>query len=125
MRGIVILLIAFVNLPYLFSQSHENNDSELIYVGALETKKSRWPDNAYKPLEDTSTKKILRVMFYKDGQKWFSLKDEIADTQKYPSGREWYIAFDGKGLGTFHSKKKRYNVSMLPGHIPGIHITAY
>lgn len=66
-------------------------DTGNIYLGALET-------------SQTETIKIVRILFYKSGNEWYSLEKAIADSNLYPASVKWFIAFDGKEIGTFHSK---------------------
>ena len=88
-----LLFITFFwnNLLSQTNAVNTNNDKGFIYLGALET-------------AQTDSIKIVRVLFFKSGNEWHSLEKVIADSNLYPSLINWFIAFDGKEIGTFHSK---------------------
>lgn len=92
----------------MFSQSNRN-----YYLGILETKAALWPENEYLSPDDSTRKKILRVLFRFQNDKWYSLENDIADSTLYPSEASWIIAFDGKKIGQFSSYKAplRFNES--------------
>ncbi len=79
MNRIIIILIIITNYGYLFSQNQEIKEIEILYIGALETKRSTWPDNTSDAIKDTNEKKIVRPLFYKNANQWISLKQHIAD----------------------------------------------
>ncbi|MBU1355619.1 MAG: hypothetical protein KJ620_03560 [Candidatus Edwardsbacteria bacterium] len=107
MKRIIIILIFITNYSNLFSQNQEIKRDDILYIGALETKRSTWPDNTYDAIQDTNVKKIVRPLFYKNDNQWISLEKKIADYSIYPSGREWYVAFDSKNIGFFYSKREQ------------------
>ena len=78
------------------------NDKKQLYVGVLETKHFNWPEDPNK--NDSSTKKIVRALFYKSGKNWFSLQNDIANNDLYPLKADWTIAFDGRNIGQFKSE---------------------
>ncbi len=94
--------LAFAILFILLRFSFAENDT--IFVGTLETKFSRWPDTEYRNEGNLSTKKIVRVLFMKSGDRWISMCDSVVKQQMYPKSSKWYIAFDGRKLGHFSSK---------------------
>lgn len=77
--------------------------ADRLYVGVLETKHVAWPDESPHFSEKTGTKKVVRVLFYKDRDNWRSLKHDIINSKLYPSKVNWFIAFDGKNIGSFRS----------------------
>ena len=102
---IFFVLLIIQTVQFIYAQDPPENNTMQLYVGAVETHRGSWPqDNTVEGLNDTTMKKFLRVMFYKEGQYWVSLSDKIADTNLYPAGGKWYLAFDGKMPGSFHSK---------------------
>lgn len=78
------------------------NDNQRLYIGMLETKHFDWPE--YSNKNDSSTKKIVRVLFYKSGKSWSSLQNEIANKDLYPSKVDWTVTFDGRNIGQFISE---------------------
>jgi hypothetical protein len=99
------ILLIVLTVKFMHAQELTEKDIMLLYVGAVETHRSSWPrDNTLEGLNDTTMKKFLKVMFYREGQDWVSLSDKIADTNFYPAGGKWYLAFDGTMPGSFHSK---------------------
>jgi len=119
MREIVICLALFI-FSWLnsFSQNSLSQNSGFIYLGVLETKRSSWPENNYNDMQDSTTKKIVRVLFYKDQNEWKSLVNEIGNAHLYPSALKWFIAFDGKEIGSFHSKKEPLKFKDIPWTFP-------
>jgi hypothetical protein len=98
MRFIVFQILLLLYTVSLFSQNN-------IYLGILETKPAKWPDENYISENDSSRKKIVRVVFRYQNNVWYSLDKELGDSSLYPSKIDWVISFDGKKIGELSSYK--------------------
>lgn len=113
----VILIIGTCFTIGMYSKFIKNSfvdNSNFIYLGVLETKESSWGstyqerrDAEEQGIQDTTEKKIARVMFYKAQDKWNTLEKDIANSELYPTDCFWYITFDGKLIGNFQSSFAR------------------
>lgn len=97
-----ILPVAILCTAISYCQDPASNTG-ILYIGALETKPAIWPSGYYS--DDTSTKRIVKVLFYQQDHDWKSIESKINDPSVYPSACNWFIAFDGKQIGSLSSKK--------------------
>ena len=92
-------LSIFITLILTFSKLFSQTDTSTLYIGVMEEKFSWWAQPFYIH-NDSVTKKIARVMFYKQNNNWSSAAHLIASSEQYPDSTNWYITFDGTILGT-------------------------
>ena len=114
-----IFVIFFFTSTY--SQNNENKsnaDSGILYLGVLETKHINWPESNYQAKKDSTSKKIVRVLFYKSKNEWKTLEKEISNPKIYPTQCTWFIAFDGKQIGGFQSSFEPLRFKEYPWTYP-------
>ncbi len=103
LKFLILLIFSFSIITAENQQEERNGDNKPIYLGVLETKNSSWVTTNYNPYIDSTSIKIVRVLFYKESDEWKSFENEIENTKIYPSKVSWFIAFDGKQIGEFNS----------------------
>ncbi|MBL7941395.1 MAG: hypothetical protein JNM00_01430 [Flavobacteriales bacterium] len=92
-------LTAFLIL-FLTIYFQKANSQSPTFIAALETFQTEQTDR--EPPSDTLSR-IIRPLFYKEGNQWNSLMDPTTNGHPYPKQMSWSIAYDGKLLGTTRS----------------------
>lgn len=105
MKHIIILLALLFCATFTEAQTFVDAVPPTLYIGTVECKDSNWYDASVNATQDSSLKKILRILFYKEEYAWKSLQNQIAHTNFYPTKGDWTLTFDGKNIGKFHSEK--------------------
>jgi len=106
LRKVLFIILLVLPLKNVLCQSNYDTikvNSEIIYLGVLETKKGSWPESSHQAKQNSTSKKIVRILFYRSEGEWKSLENEIGNSKIYPSNINWFIAFNGKQIGTLRS----------------------
>ena len=115
---VFVLMRIFIILFFLVFYSLTSFTQDNIYLGILETKPAKWPDENFMTEDDSSRKKIVRVVFRYQNNNWYSLENTLDDSSLYPSEIDWIIAFDGKKIGEFSSRKAPLKYKDSPWSYP-------
>ncbi len=104
-----IVLVAMILIGTLYADAQDTK-----YLGVLETKGSLWPDEKFNAIEDSSRKKVVRVLFRYEDYKWYSLERDLGNSKIYPRYIDWLISFKGEKMGEFSSSKAAFKFEKIP-----------